>query len=202
MKPQEIADIFARDIAKHELTIIKNDGVYRHVKCASPGENSWNKWFEIITWPGCLAYHGDMGDYVFSRTEDMFSFFRRSDGGINPEYWEEKCVSADKHDGVKKFSVETFRANVIEDAKQYLEYEDDEDIDTETMGALEELLTAEDEYECVTRMNDFDSDLVEFNDFWERDCTEYTHRFIWCLRAIVWTIAKFDAIITRAEVTG
>jgi hypothetical protein len=192
MKPTEIAERFAKDIANHEIEIIKNDGAHRHVKCASTGEHKWNQWFEIVTWPGCLAYNGDMGSYMFTRLEDMFDFFRRNDGQINPGYWAEKCVSADR-DKIKKFSVDKFRKNVIDAAKEYCDVHEKNELPNRIRKEITELLEAEDEYDCVSRLRDFDSDLVEFNDFWEVSNMEYTHRFIWCLHAIVWTIAKFDA---------
>ena len=85
---RESYERFARDIEKHELTVLRSDGVYRHIRCSK--SNSSDMHFEIVTWPGYLAYVGDMGAYTFQRTEDMFEFFRRPDGKINPRYWSEK----------------------------------------------------------------------------------------------------------------
>lgn len=56
---------FPSDIATHRMTVIKDDGVYRHLRFRRPDTNCYS--FDILTWPGYLAYVGDMGDYVFQR---------------------------------------------------------------------------------------------------------------------------------------
>lgn len=92
-KPATVTEVaaqrFPKDVADHELTILRDDGLYRHLRCAQPGTGSY--WFEIVTWPGALAIRGDAGDgYLFSRIDDMLEFFRRPDQRINPQYWAEK----------------------------------------------------------------------------------------------------------------
>lgn len=85
---------FLNDIKDHEMTIVKNDGVFRHVQFRKPGTNCYM--FHLTTWPGHLCISGDMGTAVFSRITDMFEFFyepedRRENGlFINPGYWSEK----------------------------------------------------------------------------------------------------------------
>ena len=32
-----------------------------------------------------------------------------------------------------------------------------------------------------------------FHDLWERNCKEYSHRFIWCCFALAWGIRQYDA---------
>ena len=66
--------IFLRDISMHQMSVLRDDGVNRHIRFKTPGTNSM--YFDIITWPGFLCYTGDMGTYVFRRLEDMFQFFR------------------------------------------------------------------------------------------------------------------------------
>lgn len=180
---------FDRDIAKHELKIIKNEGVYRYVHCGKPDSSDMH--FEIVTFPGYMVYVGDMGAFTFWCTEDMFTFFRRADGGINPGYWSEKVEARDR-DGIEKWSMDKFRANVISDAKSALGLEDGDELHEDAKEELEELLDCEDEWEAVTAIRSFDSERFDFTDFFEHDCTEYTTRFLWCCYAIVWAIAKFD----------
>lgn len=91
---------FKRDTAKFKLTILHDDGVYRHLRIGDP--ETFCQAFQITTWPGHLEYSGDMGDYVFSRLDDMFRFFRGD--SINPSYWAEKLQAIDRADGVKKYS--------------------------------------------------------------------------------------------------
>lgn len=78
---------FLRDVAKHEMTVIRDDGVHRHIRFKQP--DSGMMFFDLITWPGFLCYCGDMGTYVFQRTQDMFGFFRKNGrlDGIDRRYW-------------------------------------------------------------------------------------------------------------------
>lgn len=86
---QEVEAWFDADVFKHKLKVIKLDGLYRHIRCARP--DTINMSFDILTWPGYLAYVGDMGDFVFQRMPDMFELFRGN--RISPRYWSEKCVA-------------------------------------------------------------------------------------------------------------
>lgn len=65
----EVKDRFLRDIQEHELTVIRDDGVYRHLRFQKPGTSVM--YFDLITWPGHLCFTGDMGSYLFSRVRDM-----------------------------------------------------------------------------------------------------------------------------------
>lgn len=87
---RDMAERFQRETARHEMTILHDDGLYRHLRARKPGSGLY--WFDIVTWPGSLAIRGDINSaYVFSRMTDMFEFFQGSrDGRINPDYWAEK----------------------------------------------------------------------------------------------------------------
>ena len=85
-------DTFLQDVAQHQIHVIRDDGVYRHVRFKRP--DTYCSHFDLITWPGHLCYTGDMGTYVFTRLRDMFDFFRRPDNEkwhrIDRRYWAEK----------------------------------------------------------------------------------------------------------------
>jgi len=184
-------EIFLKEVSSHSIEIIKDDGLYRHIKCSNNG--SYNQSFEIITWPGCLAYNGDMGSFMFSRIDDMFSFFRNDKQDINTSYWAEKVVAESVFgNGIRKFSVEQFRECVLEDVRYWLNIEESDTIPCDIMEEIEPLLDADDKYECVTAIRDFNSDKVKFYDFWEHSCNRKTWHFIWCCYAIVWAINKYD----------
>ena len=108
-------EMFLKDVKDHKLTILKDEGLYRHIRLSKPGTGIMR--FDLITWPGYLCYTGDMGTYVFTRTADMFEFFRRSDDDrryrIDLRYWAKKCESRDR-DGIKEFSEELFTRAVME----------------------------------------------------------------------------------------
>ena len=65
---------FLKDVSRHTLRVMLNDELQRHLVLSNG--ISWNQRFEIVTWPGYLAYAGDMGSFLFHRLEDMFQFFR------------------------------------------------------------------------------------------------------------------------------
>lgn len=187
------SDRFPTDIAEHRITILRDDGVYRHVRCAKPGTIVHS--FDLVTWPGYLAYTGDMGHYVFTRTNDMFAFFR---GGVNTSYWSEKVEASDRI-GVRGWSPESFRANVRADYDQFVEDNDDdlsEDDRLELWCQIEAgiLAHSEEEREAIEAVSRWHSDEfdVSFADFWEHDCTEFTYRYVWCCLAIDWAIARYD----------
>ena len=80
---------FLKDIASHQLTVNLDQGVFRDLTIANP--NTMEMHYNITTRPGYLMITGDMGDFIFKRTNDMFRFFRPESGYyINPSYWGEK----------------------------------------------------------------------------------------------------------------
>lgn len=94
---------FSKDTATHEMTVLRDDGVYRHLRFKGPGSSAYC--FDLVTWTGHLAITGDMGANMFCRLDDMFEFFRtdRLHGGhtINPGYWSEKLQCAGERDGAE-----------------------------------------------------------------------------------------------------
>lgn len=82
------AERFNHDTREHVMSVLHDDGLYRHLRFAKPGTGIYA--FEVVTWPGCLAYRGDMGNsWVFMREVDMVPWFR-SGPDINPGYWLQK----------------------------------------------------------------------------------------------------------------
>lgn len=117
---------FDKDIAEHQLTILKEDGVYRHIRCQVPG--TMIEHFDIITWPGYLCYTGDMGTFVFKRMHDMLEFFRRPEHcrySIDFRYWAEKVEAGDRHgghnNGITEFSKARFDKTVMEHVDMFEE---------------------------------------------------------------------------------
>jgi hypothetical protein len=180
---------FLECVKDHKIKIIRDDGLYRHIELRNKN-GSFNQYFHLITWPGYLAYTGDMGCFVFSRIDDMFSFFRGND--INPGYWAEKVEAENIHGGIREFSVEEFRNAVLAETRSYLEIEEVDEIPEDIMDEIEPLLEASDECECVSAMRDFDSELITFTDFWENSLTRGTYHYKWACYAIQWAIQKYD----------
>ena len=127
---QERADEarFFKDVEKHKIQVLKDDGVYRHVRFKQP--DSMNMHFDLITYPGGLLYTGDMGTFVFWHIHDMFEFFRNNDEkkwldelGLtlytNHSYWSEKLIASNcsgRFEGKStEFNAERFKEVIIED---------------------------------------------------------------------------------------
>ncbi|MFI6496841.1 hypothetical protein [Nonomuraea typhae] len=107
----EIAERFKRETANHVMTVLHDDGLYRHVRFMQSKTSAY--WFDLITIPGTLFFQGDGDSYTFRRIEDMFAFFRDgSKCGINPHYWSEKLTS--DRDCVMKYDQDLFEKQVKE----------------------------------------------------------------------------------------
>jgi len=169
-------EVFLNDVKNHKVEIVKDDEIYCHLICSS---GSYNQRFEIVTFPNYLVYAGDMGDFTFTRLEDMFQFFRGKD--INTYYWAEKCVAESVYgNGIREFSPKLFHESVLEETRSYLDLDEEDEIPEDIMDEIDILLRCDNEYVCVTAMNDFYSDTIEFTDFWENTVHEKTYHYIWC----------------------
>ena len=195
---QPTLEQFLNDVKNHELTIHRNNGVYRHLTFANP--NDCDKYFNITTSPNYLVITGDMGALVFSRLYDMFNFFRSDDLKINPYYWAEKIQSASwdaRIESYSEFDLEQAKKNAQEDLNTYLEDNDDlsEEDRTSLLEDVEwEILRSEDEYEIVEAIRNFNFKGFEFDEFHWDGCRVYTYSYIWLCYAIVWGIKKFDEV--------
>ncbi len=193
---------FLEDVRDHQMKVIREDGVHRHIRFFKPGTMCMH--FDLLTWPGYLCYTGDMGTYVFRRLDDMFMFFRDDEQrSIDFRYWAEKVEAADKCDGIKKFNWAKFQADVKDFFESYWDGEDrrdeetQEEFDARKAACWTELQSSlgyasEDEYGAVNFLRDFEHEGFRFQD-WERTSEEYTFRFLWCCYALRWGIAKYDA---------
>lgn len=114
----EIAARFQRETAGHQMTVVHDNGLYRHLRFVTPKSDLY--WYEIVSTPGQLVFSGDGDSFVFRLAPDMFEMFRRSAeaGSINATYWAEKC----KTGNVRTYSRERFEQHVwkqVDERKQY-----------------------------------------------------------------------------------
>lgn len=199
---QPTKETFINDVKNHKLTIVKDDGVYRHIIMQEPGTS--NLMYEIITYPGGLTYTGDMGTFVFSRVEDMFRFFRRDDLSINYGYWSEKCLSGKTYE----YSDDEVVEYVKEEFKEYKEraWENEAFDEEEDKEEIEEFNTKMEEIYDDIEYNVLNKDnvLSAIQDYYDSYKTEMfyeipyncfdvpTYRGIWALYAIVHAISEYD----------
>lgn len=211
-----IATRFAREAADHTMTVLHDDGLYRHLRFRAPANSFY--WFELITVPGTLIFRGDGDSYVFHRLDDMFEFFRGQ--RVNPGYWTEKLTSG--RDQVKRYERSVFMAQVhraVDDARR-----DDPTLDRLGTAVHDSLAEADEEgafdFEEPARewLRDFQfwadpkaerggryglvdgkrtwipqvAPDFEFSESWEWDLRDYDWWVLWSLHAIVWGIASYD----------
>lgn len=210
MNNRQIAkEHFARDVAEHQMQVLRDDGVYRHLLFKKPGTGIYH--FNIVTYPGTLVYTGDMGSFVFQRLDDMFEFFctdaDRGDG-IKPGYWAEKLVAIDRS-GHKDFDEERFTRVVIEYLVRWIrdhreetsKYErrdlweavvnDVVNADSDSKGTRKQI--AANDFWHGVRLTDGGRREFHFVDFWENNFEDYTVQFYWSCYAIAWAVKQYDA---------
>jgi hypothetical protein len=192
-----VAAKFADNTSDHEMTIVRDDGLYRHLRFKAPRTSIY--YFDLVTWPGYLAVVGDAGDWVFARASDMFEFFvpegREGKTEINPRYWSEKLV-APKSDAAETYSYEAFCQHVQEWFKEIaddLTPAEQADLgDAVNDRLLSPYLDAvHSEHEAHVLLRDFDHHGIRIGDSWEWSLRDYTFSFLWCCHAVVWGISKY-----------
>lgn len=204
MTDSDIATRFARDTNNHQMTVLHDDSLYRHLRFKSPDCGMY--WFDLITVPGALIFRGDGDSFVFSRIQDMFEFFRSPGGQINPGYWSEKLTSG--RERVKQYDEEILRTHVQEEVAEALR--DDPSLAGLAEAVQQEILDADEtgfEAEMLRVVSDFEfykdeSDRYrhgktpdfQFHDAWEWNCRDYDWWFLWTCHAIIWAIAQYDAL--------
>lgn len=206
---QKQFDAFHSDIAKHAVSVLRDDGLYRHLRCSSGG---YAYSFDVITWPGYLCYAGDMGCFVFTRLPDMFEFFRgRRTALIDRGYLAEKAVAADKHDGLRQYSENRFQSAVKDDVDSFVEANQLSEADAAQLWQSVEdmvLLSGDNVQDAIAAASGFrwaPNDLGDtrgqevFPDFWEHELEDYTSRFVWCCYAVPWAIEQYDAIAAAQD---
>lgn len=208
--------IFLNDVANHEMTIIRDDGLYRHVRFGQSGSSEMQ--FDLLTWPGYLCYTGDMGTYVFHRLRDMFEFFRTDrkhmrpcDGqtlAINLSYWSEKLEAVNRSGSsgsYEEFSEDKFHRAVLSYLVQWIRSNYDRTTKNERRdlweAVIDQVIEAESDsggyrkqhaaYDFHHAVN-YDVGDFYFQDFWENDVTDYSFQFTWCCFALAWGIQQYD----------
>lgn len=197
-----VSDMYKRDTKNHEMTVLRDDGVYRHIAFGQPGTSSYC--FSLVTWPGHLSITGDMGAFTFARLADMFDFFRKE--RINPGYWQEKIQAGASYSGAKaiseEWSEEAFEKAIKARFEDWaVDIDDKEKIDELKSRLQDEVIdqggSESSAVEAVYSFNgeDFDFSFIDF----EEDCNVYQTHYIWCLNAIVDGIKQYDAFKAEAQ---
>lgn len=190
----EVSKRFSRDVETHQMSVLHDDGLYRHLRFSKP--NTGIGWFSIITTPGQLTIFGDMGTYVFSRLTDMFEFFT-GNGYVNAGYWGEKLQAVDTHGGYREHSEDTYRSWVIQhfwDRREQYEPEVAAEIWADIRDSLfDDYGDRTTKVACMETLDRFRSHDFRYRDTWDNDWTEYSYHYLWCCHAILWAIQQYNA---------
>jgi hypothetical protein len=207
MKPGIVTEEqFLEDVSQHKMEVLLDSGVHRHLRFSRGGSSTYL--FELVTWPGYLAFVGDMGSFTFWRTQDMFTFFggRYPDGHFSRslDYWAQKVTATDRDGGHRQFSEAAF----IEVVNGYR-------LEWVREAAREKLLTKEErrelweavDEEVLSRVEDGEQlahaaahefsmaiggRTYELTDFWDHHFGEPSLRFQWACFAIQWGIQLYN----------
>lgn len=188
-------ELFLNDVKDHVLTINLDHGVYRDMRIGKP--DSIDMHYNITTRPGYLIFTGDMGSFTFSRTSDMFNFFRCK--GIRPGYWEEKLTAVDSYGGAKGFDSEKAQNELQDCLAEFIKDLDidDDEFREKVIDATDAIkdIDCSDEYSLVGAIRDWDPDIaggLDLSDFFGASVDGYTYRYLWCCYAIVHAIKMYD----------
>ncbi|WP_227459271.1 hypothetical protein [Cupriavidus pauculus] len=172
---------------------------------------------------GCYVFSRLRDMFEFFRT-DRLDTKDPSKLHINRGYWSEKLEAVDgnrRQAGATEFSPEKFRQVIkeyrlrwVREYRYVLDKEQRrelwEAVDNDVLRHLDD-----GEHAAYQHAHDFSwsanpishhrhgyhrrQRTFAFEDLWEHDFTEYTHRFTWCCFAIAWAIRLYDAAKAPAK---
>lgn len=189
---------FKASTAEHQLTILHDDGLYRHLRMGKPGTGIWS--WSVVAWPWHLYVGGDIGlGLTFSREEDMIPFFDTSGYGdyygdgspmLQADYWDEK-LTAGCRDAAHTYSSERFLRRV----RDLLA--DDYDLEPERAERI--LMDAEGvaQHEETARQWLGEERYFADADAWEWDLKALDHHYLLACYAIVTTVRAYRTEMQR-----
>jgi hypothetical protein len=197
---QQAAERFRLETSGHRLTVLQDNGLYRHLRFENPRHGSLYR-ADLITWPHGLAVRGDGPNFTFSLhpTRDLFEMFRGSSQfGINPGYWKEKVQAGE----VLAWSEVKFRDWLIKAARGA------EALHRGIGAAVREKILDSDEYDLAheemarAAVADFDHNghHLRYPARWEWSFEDWSWEYLWGCHAIVRIIAEYDQFTAGASV--
>ncbi|WP_210637156.1 hypothetical protein [Streptomyces sp. GESEQ-13] len=199
-------DIAAR-FASHEMTVLHEDGLYRHLRFEGHGESPHvgrypSYPFELITWPYNLVVKaGWTFHFDIDATPDMFDLFRRTalTGQINPGYWSEKVRAG--RDEIEGFDPDLFERQVKQHVVEAIRNgEAPRGIGVEVTRDIFEWGDISHEAGARRELEYFNFQGWTFGETWEWKFCDFTPGFLHCCHAIRKGIDLFDA--ARKQVTA
>ena len=196
------AERFSADTEGFEMTVLHDEGVYRHLRFKHPEQSMY--WYDLVTWPGCLTFHGDMGTWTFAREHDMALQFFSEQGYANASYWSEKLQGGGGQRGAQVFSPERFREHIREEYRQHIEARGisaDAELWQDIHQTFMDDWAPEDQSTCITTAQGYvwprhfapGPEAFSMPDAWEWDCMVWDHAFLWACQGIRAGLALYRA---------
>jgi hypothetical protein len=185
---------FGRDTASHKMTVLHEEGLYRHLKFMNPEHGSIGA-FQLITWPYNLVVKtGWTFHFDINATPDMFDLFRNTalTGEINPSYWQEKVRAG--RDEVEGFDENLFEQQVKAHVVAAIRNGDaPRGIGAEVARDIFEWGDISHEAGARRALEDFRYKEWTFGETWEWNFRDYTLGFLHSCYAIRFGIDLWDA---------
>jgi hypothetical protein len=200
-------EIAAR-FAGHEMTVLHDDGLYRHLRFEGTAESSLGRYpsypFELITWPYNLVVKaGWTFHFDIDATPDMFDLFRKTalSGRINPGYWSEKVRAG--RDEIEGFDPNLFEQQVKQHVVEAIRNGDaPRGIGAEVTRDIFEWGDISHEAGARKELEDFRFEGWTFGETWEWKFCDFTPGFLHSCYAIRHGIDLWDAARKTAEVAA
>lgn len=182
-------------IGSHQMTVLMDNGVNRHLRFSDDDGKKTNHWFDILTFNEGLLFTSGFGCYSFSKrfVSDMFEFFRGHDS--DSIYVAEKITS--KSESEEVFSERLAKEYLLDCFSNWIEsnyFKEDEarclfdgfnyKLDRLDLPSIESVRMSHSKF-------DFRGYLIEF-DFDDFHPYELSQKYIDCVDAIKWGIKKYD----------
>lgn len=202
-RDQRAREEFERYTADHQMTVLRDDGLYRHVRFRDPSTVMYL--YDLITWPGNLVICGDVEAFHFARISDMFEFFVPEDYSerwpINPHYWAQKLQGVGgRRQLAEAYSTEAYEEHVREWANEVAREMESVRDRCQFQDAVErDLLTDPDsgEHGVYTEesahrlLNQFEHNGHTIYDPWDWNIRDWTPQYLFACWAIVRGIQRY-----------
>ena len=199
----EAAAYFKRATAGHQMTVLHEDGLYRHLRFQTPGNGS-SYGYDLITWPYNLVIRGGWTfTFTIDATEDMFDLFRRTSfpGEINPSYWQEKVTAG--RDEIEGFNDSLFEQQVKQHVVDAIRNGDaPRGIGAEVTRDIFEWGDLSHEAGARQELENFRFEGWSFGETWEWNFRSFTPGFLWSCHAIRHGIELYAATRTTEAVAS
>lgn len=190
----------AKWIGNHQMTVLLDNGVNRHLRFSDDDGKKTNHWFDIVTFGEGLLFTSGFGCYSFSKrfVEDMLGFFRNHNS--DSRYVAEKITSKGESEEVfsnrlaKEYLLDAFsnyldEKEIDEDEAKWLLDEFGDEFDDQEFLSADAVRSAYSEFDFGGYLIKFD-----FDDFYPY---EFSQKYIDCVDAIKFGIKKYDELKNR-----